>query len=354
MPYCTGCGIALSEQAKFCRRCGKAVKSIAADDAAEPSSTIQLQADMQSAATTEAPTITAAPALSSPSQAPTTSDYSAQCLPSRPGQVSPGTADGQQPVPSSPQGADEQPPPVGAPWEVPPLTSAGPIVIRGRPSHGRFVRGRLLVALVVLLITCGTVAAFWLSGSRPHNKGFVRPVPTSAPSSKVAASATSAPEPSGASLSPTSDRVTVAATEVSLLLDSSAAVRASVWSATAGLAACYTNQEEQDPAFATAVTTIQQLLSSPHTAPFAALPSGARLQALLIQAWRLSLKADREFLAWDQIEASNASCGIEDQTYRDAVATLAQASTAKKLFAALWNTTVAAPLQLPVRGEEDL
>ena len=152
-------------------------------------------------------------------------------------------------------------------------------------------------------------------------------------------------------------KATTAAQQVSDLLNAATTARVTVVRATAGLANCSLDTATAVSQLSGVVALRQSLLGRSSTAPFADLPAGPKLQALLTQAWTASLAADQSFLAWSQDELSAGSCdpnsSSSNRNFSAANVTSAQATAAKKAFSSLWNASVSGPLGVPARSETD-
>jgi hypothetical protein len=229
--------------------------------------------------------------------------------------------------------------------------SAGPVSFRpdsGQPSRrppatgGGRSRSSLTVGLIVLglvVLAGGGVLAWTLlkhHGS-PHHASAAHPSePTStAPSSSVPSTPPSTP-PTSASASPPSEQQ--AATSLATLLGNSVTDRSSVNAAYNDALQCGPNLGQDAQTFSSAATSRQQLLSQLASMPGrSALPS--QLLGDLTTAWQASIKADQDFAAWAQDQASGTCTpnGQSDRHFQAANGPDLQATAAKKAFANLWN-----------------
>lgn len=183
------------------------------------------------------------------------------------------------------------------------------------------------------------------------------PAPADSASTRRAAAAparasgypTGVSTPGSSASAPAADPAAAAA-RIGALLDSSASGRTVLVQATDGLARCRLSASTAVAELAGVAQNRSQLLQSVGAVPFASVPRGAELQALLTQAWQASLEADQAFLTWARSMQAAGSCGRDDASYREGVAASARANRAKRAFVALWNSAVARPLDVPRRA----
>lgn len=114
--------------------------------------------------------------------------------------------------------------------------------------------------------------------------------------------------------------------------------RSSVNAAYNDVLQCGPNLTQDAQTFSNAVTSRHQLLSELGSMPGrSALPS--QLLSDLTVAWKASIKADTDFAAWAQDQASG-SCrpnGQSDPNFQAANGPDQQATAAKKAFTNQWN-----------------
>ena len=267
------------------------------------------------------------------------------CGAPRPGQAEPAQAvqpaRGYQAAPVYPAPVYEVAPAAptyqGAPpapaWYQPPAAPAVPGQVRpgpagGPPSGPRRLRG-VLIGLATFLVAGAITAAVMLI-AHPLHRGAA-PAPSRTPSSP--ASTPSSPSAAGAA-SPRQ-----AAQGLAGLLAQSVMDRSSIVAAVSDVGQCGPNLRQDPQTFTSAVASRQALLTRLANMPDrSALP--APMLAALTSAWQNSIKADRDFARWAQDEVANgctAGNQSADPNAQAADGPDAQATTAKKSFAAQWN-----------------
>jgi hypothetical protein len=203
-------------------------------------------------------------------------------------------------------------------------------ILADRAGHGK---ARLLVPAVVTTALLGAfvgVTAPVYADERPYAAPMTTPRPTPTPS----------PSPDGRTQ----------AIGLDTLLNASSSSRTSLRAALSDADRCVDA--------ASAADTLQRVtdersgqLARARELPVDAIPGGANVRSLLVDALTYSVAADRAFTAW----AANVAAGWcgHDAHYAEAGRASSSATAAKRAFCATWNP-VASGYRLPTRTEDEV
>jgi serine/threonine protein kinase len=243
-----------------------------------------------------------------------------------------------------PAGPDDPGWPLRPPEDQPP---AGPDQdqVRPDPVSPRRRRRRRVIALIVALAAVGIavgIAAAVAAGiagpgrAAPGRQAAPSPVATSAHSSSPASSPVSSPAPSSASTLASRQ-----AAAVNDLLGSSAAARKAVQDAVGEARDC-TDLSGAVSQIQNAVNQRSTEYSQASALSTSALADGAVVKTDLTSALRSSLAADRDYLAWVQLQLKlGCAPATQSSAYSAAYTADQQASAAKEAFVQVWNPVAA-------------
>ena len=188
----------------------------------------------------------------------------------------------------------------------------------------------IAVVVVIAIVAVGFTLSRHLDAGHPATGHSAAGAPATSPRTSPS------PSPSQASSAPPSLGAQQAAALDTLLISSSTA-RTALHRAVKQVAAC-TN-------LAGAVSDLQNVVnqrasevSRAAALPVSALPDGASVKSALIDALKLSLKADQDYLTWAQQQrASGCTPSGQSGTYNAAFSASQLANTAKTAFVNAWN-----------------
>jgi hypothetical protein len=120
----------------------------------------------------------------------------------------------------------------------------------------------------------------------------------------------------------------------------SVSARATVVTATQGVAACRMAPGQGISRMNQAISERRAVITRLGTLSVAAVPNGQRLLADFKQVLRQSIRADQGFIGWMRDIQNSGSCPVNttaDASYRAGLRASRQASSAKLSFLGLWN-----------------
>jgi hypothetical protein len=337
---CPHCGSELRPEARFCRTCGQSV--LASETApvpfpdlpaAQPGARPGAAATAPGTVPLNLPDGGVAPPAWSGAETVTASAVPAAPA-SGPSGWAPPPADEQATryQPADQQPAGYQPPDYQSPDYPPPGHRS--------PSGGGSRRGRIIVAILAVIVAVGGIAAGLLiarahanSGHQP-SAGQSTPAGSSGPAS--AGSPGSVPPSSGAPSSASAPTEQQGATNLSALLAQSGSDRGAINSAYNDVMSCGSTLSQDQATFQQAATSRQSLLSRLATMPDAsALPAG--MTSSLTRAWQASITADQDYAAWAGDESASCTPNGSDANLTAAGGPDLQATTDKTAFVNSWN-----------------
>jgi hypothetical protein len=252
----------------------------------------------------------------------------------------PGAAAAGQPVSGPPAGIPGSGPPVvlsPAPGPPPGLIAT--------PRRSRLVTP--LAVLVVVVVIAGAVIAVArmtgetrftpaATGSNARAGWTTRPGLPAGPASPPAGSVSPPAGPASPAVAASGPRADPGAQAAAMdaVLDASAASRARLNAAISRVSAC-ASIEQAISDLRTVGTERQAQLDSAAALGLSTVPEGEQLRALLSEALRFSLAADRSFVSWAQ---ARQGCDGGGRThYREAQRQSSLAGDAKARFLTVWN-----------------
>jgi hypothetical protein len=365
---CPHCGSELRADTRFCRICGQSV---------QPDETAPVPfPDLPAAA----PDARAGPAATAPGTVPLNlpdggvappawsgaETVTASAVPAAPASGPASGPSGWAPPPADDQATRYQPagqpsagyqPPDYQPPDYPPAgyqpqdqPSAGyqPPGYRSPdyppPGHrppddgGGSRRGRIIVAVLAVIVAVGGIAAGLLIARAHASPGQAGPGPSTPAGSSAPASSGSAGTVSPTSGAPSSAPAAEqqGATNLSALLAQSGSDRGAINNAYHDVLSCGPAVSQDQATFQQAATSRQSLLSKLATMPdAAALPAG--MISSLTQAWQASITADQDYAAWAGDEAASCTPNGSDANFSAAAGPDQQATTDKTAFVNSWN-----------------
>jgi hypothetical protein len=207
------------------------------------------------------------------------------------------------------------------------------------PDGGGSRRGRIIVAVLAVIVAVGGIAAGLLIARAHASSGQAGPGQSTPAGSSAPASAGSPGTVSPSSGPPSSAAAPTeqqGATNLSALLAQSGSDRGAINSAYSDVMSCGPNLSQDQAAFQQAATSRQGLLGKLATLPDAsALPAG--MISSLTQAWQASITADQDYAAWAGDEAASCTPGGSDANLSAAAGPDQQATTDKTAFVNSWN-----------------